>query len=585
VLAALKASSFPIRPVSKGVAEFVVNNSTASEWFLGSDYAQAYGAAELFPGAHSVANATYPTSVAIATLLASSYNGTTNTNLPPWDPAVIAAYFNGTLGPGWPNSTFTGVPVTLDNVTPPAPGSFGGRNDSTLFETENSLDLEMAGSMAPGASIYNFYIAASLIANATRLGDVADFFAWDLSAALNYSYSPAHLAVVSCSFGLTDLDNAFWDEELLRAAAMGVTVVAASGDQGNAPNQWSGRSDGQWPVWPATAATNLAGSVSVGGVSIDLAGSPNAFFNGSTLNLSYDSADGAISSVSAWYDTLGGEGQYAGTEGGISTVYSEPLWQFESAAQPAIVNATLTQGADVLGRAGPDVAMPANNTIATVYADTNGTIYFSVLEGTSVAAPVLAGLLADVVAVENNGSSPLWTSLGFLDPEIYQFASYFATHPNATGDPFLDVTQGANWVFSAAPGWDPTTGWGEVNGPLFLAADENSTLHHYVYTGPMPGLPPIVSNPSSSGPVPWPYIFAIFGVGLVLAIVLVALAARPSRPRPPPASVPWGAQGGGPTWGQGPPPPGGYPGATFLCPYCGAIRPAEPVRCPQCGAF
>jgi hypothetical protein len=30
---------------------------------------------------------------------------------------------------------------------------------------------------------------------------------------------------------------------------------------------------------------------------------------------------------------------------------------------------------------------------------------------------------------------------------------------------------------------------------------------------------------------------------------------------------------------------GVYPGATFLCPYCGAIRPAEPVRCPQCGAL
>jgi subtilase family serine protease len=366
----------------------------------------------------------------------------------------------------------------------------------------------------------------------------------------------------------------------LTAAGTGVTVVAASGDQGNAPDSLTGRSDGQWPVWPASDATDLSGALSAGGVSLSLSGTPSAFYNGTPLHLSYDSHDGTISSVSAWYDTSAGSGQIAGTEGGVSTVFPEPSWQFHSAAESAIVNVTITQGASSLGRSGPDVAMPGNVTLATTYANSTGTIYFDILEGTSIAAPVLAGLLADIVAVENNGSSSSWTALGFIDPEVYQFASYFATHAGAPGDPFVDVTHGSNYVFSAGPGWDATTGWGEVEAPLLLGALHNSTLLGYVYTGPTPLLP-ILS--STSGNIPWPVIFAIFGVGIVVAVVLVAVAARPSRPVPP--VVPWGAQGGAPPVSGVPGQPGTAPGATFLCPYCGAIRPSEPVRCPQCGAL
>ncbi|HEY1197552.1 MAG TPA: protease pro-enzyme activation domain-containing protein [Thermoplasmata archaeon] len=587
LVAPSKVPSRPLGPLSADRSQFARDNGTGEDWFLGSDYTQAYGATELFPGANSVPNATYPTSVAIATLLGSAYNQTHQANLPPWDPSVIDAYFNGTLGPGWPMPNFTGVPVTLDNVTPPSPGPFGSLNDSTAFETENSLDLEMAGSLAPGSSVYNFYFAGSLLEGSATVGDAADYFAADLAQALAYHYSPAHLASVSCSFGLPDLNDTAWNAELLTAAATGVTIVSASGDQGNAPDSLTGPSDGQWPIWPATAASNTSGSVAVGGVSLTLSGTPNSYYNASTgLTLSYDPTDGAISGVSAWYDTSGGQGAHSGTEGGVSPVYPEPSWQFQSAAQPAVINATVLQGATALGRSGPDVAMPGNATIVTDFANSTGAVFFDVLEGTSVATPVLAGLLADVVAVENHGTSGPWTSLGFIDPEIYRFASFFAAHPGASSDPFLDVTAGRNYVFSAAPGWDPTTGWGGVDAPGFLAADQNGTLLHYVYTGPTPGLPPGYSPPSSAVTgVPWPYIFAIFGVGIVVAIVLVAVAARPSQPRSPPSGVPWGAQVGGPAGSAAAPPPGGYPGATFLCPYCGAIRPAEPVRCPQCQAF
>jgi len=575
------SSTLKVRTPSHSLSEFVHDNTTGEDWFVGSDYTQEYGATQLFPGPGSVPNATYPRSVAVATLLVSAYNQTFGEDLPPWDPAVIDAYFNGTLGPGWPVSNLTGVPVPINGVVPPLPGSFGSVNDTTPYETENSLDLEMAGSLAPGASLFNFYFAASLLTGSVSDGDVATYFATALEEALAYPYGTQHLAAVSCSFGLSDLENPAWDAALATAASTGVTVVAASGDQGNAPDSLTGRSDGQWPVWPASEATDIYGALSVGGVSLSLSGTPSAFYNGSPLNLSYDPHDGGISSVSAWYDTSGGSGQLAGTEGGVSTVFPEPTWQFHSAAESAIVNVTLAQGASTLGRSGPDLAMPGNMTLATTFANATGTVFFDILEGTSIAAPVLAGLFADVVAVENNGSSSSWTSLGFIDPEVYRFASFFATHPAAPGDPFVDVTAGNNYVFSASPGWDATTGWGEVEAPALLVALHNATLLGYVYTGPTPLLP--ILPPSTSGNIPWPVIFAIFGVGIVVAIILVAVAARPSRPAPP--MVPWGAQGGVPPVSGVPGQPGTAPGATFLCPYCGAIRPAEPVRCPQCGAL
>ncbi len=570
----------PARPVGAGLSQFIAVANTSDDWYLGSDYAQAYEANQLWPGNSSVPNATYPTGIAIATLLASSYNANDSVNLPPWDPSVVDQYFNDTFPTQWPHPTVTGVPVVpLGAPTPPAPGPFHGVNDTTGIETENSLDLEMAGSLAPGSSLYNFYFAGSLIANPSLATDVSAYLADDLGAALNYSgYGSSRLAVVSASFGLPDLNNSQWDEELETAAATGVTVVAASGDQGDAPDSETGRGDGPAPLWPATAAFNTSGVISVGGVSVVLGGNATATYTGPPLVARYDpSVTGIPLNAVAWWDA-GGE-WVAGTEGGASTVYPEPDWQFHSAAQPAIVNASVVQGVSQLGRTGPDVAFPANATIAYVanYSAGNvsgGTIYFAVVEGTSVAAPVFAGLLADVVAVESLRSGT-FSGLGFLDPTLYRIASYFEAHPGAT-DPFLDVVAGANALFSAGPGWDATTGWGELLAPLLLSADLNSTVVNYTYTGPTPSLPPRPAGPSSL--LTLVLVFAGAGTAVVFAYVLIASRPKRRTAAPTPAAT-WGAAGGG----AGTPPPGAA--ATFSCPYCGADRPAEPGHCPSCGAM
>jgi subtilase family serine protease len=544
------------------------------DWYFGSDYAQAYGAPALWPGFSSVANATFPTGVAVATLLAGGYNAAQATQVPPWDPAVVNGYFNQTFAAGWPRPTVAGVPVNVSGqpMPPLPPGPYGGLDDSTLDVYENSLDLEMAGSLAPGASLYNFYFNGEILTSGSvPLGDVADDFADDLGAALNHNYSPSHLAVVSCSFGLPDLNDSLWDAELVHAAALGVTVVAASGDQGNAPDFYTSRPDGQWPIWPASAAFNSSGALSVGGATVAVSGHATSVYNGLNLSLAYDPTDGAVVNSSAWYDTSGGIGAFAGTEGGASTVYPEPEWQFDSAAQWPIVNATELQRASSLGRSGPDLGFPANRTVVAVYNNTSSGTVYAVLEGTSVAAPVLGGLLADIVAVESNRSGR-FSPLGYLDPALYRIASYYAsfTGPPPASDPFLPVTNGSNYLFRATAGWDPLTGWGGLNASLFLTADENGAIRTYQYTGPTPGLP---TNGSSTPTVP-AYIYLLIGAVVAGVVAVIAVVAATAR-RPTIPQVPYGAR----------PMVGMYPGPTFMCPYCGSVRPAEPIRCPGCGAF
>ncbi|MCI4364602.1 MAG: hypothetical protein L3K10_00840 [Thermoplasmata archaeon] len=579
----------PVGTRASGRSSSFVLSNTSGEWFVGSDFTQAYGASSLFPGGLFGSNDTFPSHVAVATLLASGYNESTNQNLPGWDPAVVRQYFNDTFPSTWPQPVAVGVPVAVDGIPAPPPASFGTLNDSSLDEYENSLDLEMAGSLAPGVALYNFYFAGSVLAGSTPAMNLADAFAADLSAALAENYSPARLGVVSGSFGLPDLNDSAWNSDLTIAASTGVTVVMASGDQGNAPDTLTGRGDGPWPVWPASVGFNTSGSVSVGGASVTLSGVPTTVWNGTSLNLSFDSNSTGFSGMSAWWDSGGCPHACAGTEGGLSSVYPEPYWEVHSAAQPPIAEAAGTQGVSSLGRAGPDLAFPANSTIAYVYADASENIYFTILEGTSVAAPVFAGLLADVIAVENRSGLPL--GFGFVDPELYSMASYFAANPGQDS-PFLDITSGSNYVFSAVAGWDAATGWGGLSAPRFLQADENVAVRAYHYAGPTPGLPA-----TSNAPIPAVAIAVILGLGVVLAVLLVLVFVGPSRRRgPPPVAPDYGPLGT--TYGVAPPvPPSAYglpppapetldpSPATYLCPFCGSIRPAEPVRCPRCGAL
>ncbi len=164
LLGSLTATTLPT-PLPPLFPSFV--KSGLDDWYIGTDYAQAYGAPELLPGAEGMAHATYPDHVAIATLGASGYNAGTSTVLPPWDPAVVDTYYNDTFPAGWPLPKVSGDAVSIPGVAaPPAPGPSFGVIDTLGYSVENSLDLEMAGSVAPGATLVNFYFSAGALYSA-----------------------------------------------------------------------------------------------------------------------------------------------------------------------------------------------------------------------------------------------------------------------------------------------------------------------------------------------------------------------------------------------------------------------------------
>ncbi|MCI4318045.1 MAG: hypothetical protein L3J96_05845, partial [Thermoplasmata archaeon] len=130
------------------IGQFVNDTASGSSWYYGSDLTQVYRSNDLFPPGPTT-NASFGTGRAVATILMSGYNDSLNLDRPPFDPTAVAQYFNDTFPSTWPHPTVVGVPVTMGGLTPPLPGPYVGANDTSLNEAENSLDLEMAGSMAP----------------------------------------------------------------------------------------------------------------------------------------------------------------------------------------------------------------------------------------------------------------------------------------------------------------------------------------------------------------------------------------------------------------------------------------------------
>ncbi len=565
--------------------QFDSNPYNGQQYFWGSDYQAAYGAYPLLKQGYD------GNGYAVATLLYSGFdpNPSPGTDLPPFDPGAVENYFNQSLPASFPHPAPHGVGVVVAGITPPAPGpmSFPQANaDSTGAITENSLDLEMLGSLAPGAALYDFYFAASSFLDHAQGNPVGGMVA-DLNAALSFNYGQDRLAAISNSWGTNDQTNAGWAQLEQKAAAMGVTLFAASGDQGDAPSAVTGRAGlTAWPSFPSTATYDTYGVVAVGGTSLRLSGAPTGSYVPGQVGLpppGYDAPNiTGMAAQTVWYNNGSGGTDISGTEGGISAAYNEPDWQAQSAAQGEILAAAATQGFPY-ARATPDVAASANSTI--IFLDENttfGNTLWSLVEGTSVASPLWAGLTALL-------DQATGTLQGFLDPTLYSLGGFFQNSSH-TGDPFQGNIPGANYLFQSSPGWDPLTGWGSVNVTALVEDLRTGTGLGYVYDpSAMPGT---ALDNQPSGPTPLfslpPYGLALFiAGGTAVSVILIAAVVALSRPRAPvpygrgplvyppapafaPAVVP---QGGGNEWSE----------EVVRCPLCGQPRWADSTPCPRCG--
>jgi len=299
---------------------------------------------------------------------------------------------------------FETLGVPLPRVT--AQGVDGGSNTpGGEADVEVMLDIEVAGAVAPGAAIVVYF------APNTDSG-----FIDAVSQAVHDTTNRP--SVLSISWGgpedsWTQQAREQMEQVFTEAAALGVTVTVAAGDNGSTDGVADGR---QHVDFPASAPHALA----CGGTSITVEGN-------------------RITEEVVWND---GPGQGA-TGGGVSVEFALPAYQAN-----AQVPVNLDTGTP--GRGVPDVAGDADP--ATGYRIRADGAEQAV-GGTSAVAPLWAGLIALL-------NESLATPVGFLQPQLYALP----------GGTLNDVTVGTNGAYQAGPGWDACTGLGTPNGAALLQA-------------------------------------------------------------------------------------------------------------------
>lgn len=262
-----------------------------------------------------------------------------------YNPGDITTYFQG-LGLTAP----TVVAVSVDGATN-APGDVNGA------DPEVALDIQVAGSIANGARIAVYFAPNTdqgfIDAITTAVHDTAN-----KPSVISISWGGPESTWAQSS--VTALDDACQS-----AAALGVTITVASGDNGSS----DGVSSGNHVDFPASSPHVLA----CGGTELIASGT-------------------SIQSEVVWND--GSQG--GATGGGYSALFPLPSWQTSA-------------GIKGTGRGVPDVAGDASPESGyNILVDGEQ----EVVGGTSAVAPLWAALLA---LINQKKGSPV----GFVNPSLY----------------------------------------------------------------------------------------------------------------------------------------------------------------------
>ncbi|MEM4105369.1 MAG: S53 family peptidase, partial [Thermoplasmata archaeon] len=423
-------------------------NSNGVQLIGGADLQKAYQVVQLYNGSSTASSSSthyFPTGYTIATIL---WEGTdsSGSQVAPYNPTDIQNYFKNVL-PQWEQNIVGTINVTGKGTSGTvAPGS-SASNDANGVNVENTLDLEMVGSLAPGASLVCVYGpgASNGGPSETNFPDPEYAIAAGLS----------NLIAVSNSWGGGDTTtSSTTDNYVKQMEATGTSVFASSGDDGDTTTQSN----------PANDAQNTFGFVAVGGTTLTLNGNAG-YYNGAGTPLT-----NVIKNQVVWYDNgnTSSNGDHWGTTSGVSSAYPTPSWQN--------ISAVINNGGSTSGRNVADIAAIANNTLIYV----NGA--WNSVAGTSVASPVVAGIVASMSAYLNQ-------KFGFIDPLLYQIG------PNATNyslKPFFDVTQNPPGYHNPAKvGWDFPSGWGTFYAWNFtqIVKGSSGTPTTYTVTFTESGLP------------------------------------------------------------------------------------------------
>ena len=292
-------------------------------------------------------------------------------------------------------------------------GSPSGMN---LWDWEVATDLQIAGSIAPGAKFVLYYGDSKTADYLTTTYNRAVFDTVHRPSVISISYGGAEGL-----FSKHEMD--LFNRTARAAAMMGITTCVSSGDAGSASSDYH-----RFPL-PATHVNFPACSPLV------LACGGTALFANEDRT--------TIAEETVW-NTFGQ--CVASSGGGISTHFAMPQYQTNVDVPK---NATIYE--TFRGRGIPDVA--GNAAFETCYKLMLHGRWIPGA-GTSAVAPLWAGL----ISLLNEATG---TRCGHINPFLYRLAGTSA---------FRDVHKGYNGAYSAQQGWDACTGLGSPNAKELLRA-------------------------------------------------------------------------------------------------------------------
>jgi len=311
------------------------------------------------------------------------------------------------LGGGFRTKDITNYFKSL-NITKPSVKAVavdGGKNSPSTADGadgEVMLDIEVAGSVAPGANIVVYFTP-----------NTDQGFLDAITQAIHDTQNKP--SVISISWGSAEvnwtqqaLDN--FNEAFKTASALGVSICVAAGDSGSR----DGETDGKVHVdFPASSPYVLA----CGGTKLSVSGNQ-------------------ITSEVVWH-----ESSDSASGGGVSTYFPLPDYQTNA-------NVPLELDTQFKGRGVPDVAADADpDTGYKVLVDGQE----MVIGGTSAVAPLMAGLIA---LINEKSGKPA----GFINPQIYADPSLCRDITSGN-----NKTTSANSGYTAGEGWDACTGLGVLS--------------------------------------------------------------------------------------------------------------------------
>jgi hypothetical protein len=307
---------------------------------------------------------------------------------------------------------FSHVGATMPTITTVSVDGQANNPGTDGYTTETLLDIDVAGSVAPGAKLV-VYFAPWTEQGWVDIVTKAVHDAVNRPSVISISYGwPENMQFGTLDWSLQAIQAV--NQTFQEAAAMGVSIFVSSGDQGSHCQASDNKAHVEYPG-SDPFVTCVGGTV--------------------------------ISNVSGTSFT---ENTWTPTGGGVSDIFKAPafalpIWQ-NWAGAPGSVNDGHR------GRVVPDIA--GNASPASGYVLYQNGAAVGPVGGTSAAAPLYAGLAALLNAA-------LAEPVGYLNPNLYALPYGYV---------YRDINDGASNAYggspgyTSGPGYDACTGLGSLNG-------------------------------------------------------------------------------------------------------------------------